>query len=116
LDLPLAVVIDGSVFSRPTISTVLTDELQLCFPYHLKGPELKTQESEAKPLGASLTGRPMRVRLLHKTAEDRKGTGPLRVTNSLTRAKVPSRSGRPWTIGSVRAILATAARRAEIAS
>jgi preprotein translocase subunit SecD len=71
LDLPLAVVIDGSVFSRPTISTVLSDELQLCFPYHLKGPDPKTQESEAKALGAALTGRPMRVRLLHKTAEDR---------------------------------------------
>jgi site-specific DNA recombinase len=46
----------------------------------------------------------------------RRGLGPLRIANRLTRAKVPTRSGRPWSLGSVRAIIETAKRLAEVAA
>jgi site-specific DNA recombinase len=41
----------------------------------------------------------------------RSGLGPLRIANRLNHGNVASRSGRAWTVGSVRAILATAERR-----
>lgn len=47
---------------------------------------------------------------------NRKGLGACAVATRLNAAKVPSRSGRPWTMGNTRSILATAGRRAEILS